>query len=125
MVVLLVVLVAVLVIVVTVALVPEPRSHTISWAGRTTGPHAQLTDNATETLCPRGAHAAVAFSSTGLSTTVSVTAPNGTVLFHQTAGNWTEDFAVAACAAYEFDLVGSGNGSFAYVVTLTYTAALL
>jgi hypothetical protein len=123
--------VVVVVIVAAVALtflvvVPVPQTASTSWGYGTSGTGLVHFDfEHPESLCPSGGTARVSFSSSGVTTSASIDAPNGTRLVSDNATGWIATFPVAVCGDYEFDVAGSGDGSLSFSVQMKFDAPLL
>ena len=108
------------------SVVPVEQSRMLSWGyGASGGPVERFEYNTTQQLCPTGANAVVQYSSSDVETIVNVSAPSGALVVSENATNWTDSFSLLSCGSYAFDVVGVGEGSIAFSVTLTYRAPLL
>ncbi len=119
-------LVTLAVLLVVLSVVPVEQSRTISWGSSGSGTaNVRFEYNNTQELCPTGANAVVQYSSSDVETNVNVSAPSGALIVSENATNWTASFPVLECGSYAFDVVGVGEGSVDFSVTLTYRAPLL
>ncbi len=67
----------------------------------------------------------MAFSSTGLNVTFSITAPNGTTIWSEHSPYANVSFVVPTCGTYRLNADGSGDGSYTIDGTLSYSAPIL
>ncbi len=122
-----IVVIAVVVVVAVLAVVPVAQRSTFGSFGATvsaTGP-IYFSDSWPQSLCPAGAKAVVAFSSTGLNVTFSITAPNGTTIWSQHSAYANASFSVPTCGTYQLIAEGVGDGTYAIDGTLSYSAPIL
>jgi hypothetical protein len=113
-------------IVAALATVPVAQSYTFGFGGGDFGNGPiHFGDSWAQSLCPAGAKALVAFSSTGLNVTFGINAPNGTTIWNEHSPYANASFVVPTCGMYQLDAGGSGDGSYAIRGTLSYSAPIL
>ena len=112
-----------MILVVILATVPVPQTSTFGFTMSSSG---SQTLNYSQSLCPVGATASVAYSTSGgRILTISVLDPIGTTIWnnHSTQGSTT--FRVHTCGTYQFALTASNAGSASVSITLSYSAPIL
>jgi hypothetical protein len=117
---------AAVVVIILLATVPVRQQFKFGFgeAASGAGP-GNFRDNWAQSLCPTGARAAVSFTSSGLTMTFSIVAPNGTTIWSHAAPDGSTTFTIPACGTYQLVAAGSGSGSYTVTGTVMYSAPLL
>jgi len=120
------VIVAAAAILIVLAVVPVPQTSSTHFGSTSSGTGPVIfSDGYSESLCPAGANASVSYTSYGLKLSFSLVDPNGATIWADNATNASTSFNVGACGTYQFDMNGSGDGSYTIDVTLRYSAPIL
>ena len=108
------------------AIVPVQERVPFAYGGAVYGSSAAaFSDLFSQPLCPAGATAAMAFSSSGLDVTFGITAPNGTSIWSEHSADVNISIVVPTCGSYQLTAAGSGDGNWAVHGAVSWSAPLL